>query len=193
MLFDGIARRALGQSAEDGSAGPVGLPVAKPSSRVKIGLALGGGAARGWAHIGVLRVLVDAGIPLDVISGCSIGAVVGGCHAAGKLDVLEVFARSLTRRRIMGLLDFHIGGSGLISGDRLRKLLELDLGSLRIEDLPVRFSTVATELGTGHEVWLTRGPLVKTLRASYALPGVFEPVRLQGRLLMDGALVIPFR
>jgi NTE family protein len=157
----------------------------------KIGLALGAGAARGWAHIGVLRVLERAGIVPDVIAGCSVGAVVGGCYAAGKLDEVEAFALSLDKRRVMGLLDFHIGGSGLIAGDRLRRLLERDLSEQRIEDLAVRFAAIATELGTGHEIWLTRGPLVEAMRASYALPGLFDPVRLGRRWLMDGALVNP--
>ena len=186
MLFDGLARRALGRSGEPPEREPD-----PPPRKLKIGLALGGGAARGWAHIGVLRVLEKAGIRPDVIAGCSIGAVVGGCYAAGKLDELEAFARSLTKRRIMGLLDFHLAGPGLIGGDRLRKLLEIDLGGRRLEDLPIRFATVATELETGHELWLTRGPMVEALRASYALPGVFDPVKLAGRWLMDGALVNP--
>jgi NTE family protein len=117
--------------------------------------------------------------------------VVGGCYAAGKLDEVEAFALSLDKRRVMGLLDFHIGGSGLIAGDRLRRLLERDLSEQRIEDLAVRFAAIATELGTGHEIWLTRGPLVEAMRASYALPGLFDPVRLGRRWLMDGALVNP--
>lgn len=186
MLFDGLVRRASQSPAEAGAA-----PVKPPPPRPRIGLALGGGAARGWAHIGVLRVLDEAGLKPDVIAGCSIGAVVGGCYAAGKLSELEAFARALTQRRIMGLLDFHITGSGLIGGNRLRKLLEMDLGELRIESLPIRFATVATELSSGHEIWLTRGPLVEALGASYALPGVFDPVRINGRWLMDGALVNP--
>ncbi len=186
MLFDGFARRAFGGSSDAGSA-----LVEAARRPLKIGLALGGGAARGWAHIGVLRVLAEAGLKPDIIAGCSIGAVVGGCYAAGRLDELEYFARALTRRRIMGLLDFHITGSGLIGGDRLRKLLNIDLGESRIETLPIRFATVATELNSGHEIWLTRGPLVEALGASYALPGVFDPVRIGGRWLMDGALVNP--
>nr|WP_244470613.1 patatin-like phospholipase family protein [Microvirga massiliensis] len=165
------------------------LPDSKP--KVRIGLALGGGAARGWSHIGVLRVLTGAGILPDVIAGCSIGAVVGGCYAASKLDELEAFATSLTKRRVMGLLDFHISGSGLIAGSRLQRLLERDLADLRIEDLPMRFGMVATELVTGHEIWLTRGPLVPAMRASYSLPGIFDPIFLGGRWLMDGALVNP--
>lgn len=166
------------------------LPPVAPK-RLKIGLALGGGAARGWSHIGVLRVLIREGILPDIIAGCSIGAVVGGCYAAGKLDEIEEFARSLTKRRIMGLLDFHIRGSGLIAGDRLRRLLEQNLTGLRMEQLPIRLGAVATELGTGHEIWLTKGSVVEAMCASYALPGVFDPVRLGGRWLMDGALVNP--
>ena len=162
-----------------------------PELRPRLGLALGGGVARGWAHLGILRVLMREGLNPNVITGTSIGAVVGGCYASNKLDELETFARSLSRRRLMGLLDFSIGGSGLIGGDRLRRLLESNLGATRIEELPARFAAVATELGTGHEIWLTRGPLIDALRASYALPGIFNPVKLGGRWLMDGALVNP--
>ena len=190
MLWDGIARRAFG-SGDEGGETVNHVPAERDSRKLKIGLALGGGAARGWSHIGVMRVLEREGIVPDVIAGCSIGAVVGGCYAASRLDELEAFALSLTKRRVMGLLDFHISGSGLISGDRLKRLLERDLGTSRVEALPLRFATVATELGTGHEIWLTRGPLVETMRASYALPGVFDPVKLGGRWLMDGALVNP--
>ena len=185
MFFDGFAKRAFGLTGDLAD-----LPHPTPSAP-KIGLALGGGVARGWAHIGVLRVLAEAGLKLDVITGCSIGAVIGGCFAAGKLDAMEEFARSLTKRRIMGLLDFQFAGSGLIGGDRLRQLLDLHLGEIAVEDLPIRFATVATELATGHELWLTKGPLVRALRASYALPGVFDPVAIGGRWLMDGALVNP--
>lgn len=187
MLFEGIARRALGYAGETwGSA-----PVEGTGRRLRIGLALGGGAARGWSHIGVLQVLDEAGIRPDIIAGCSIGSVVGGCYAAGKLKELETFARSLTKRRIMGLLDFHMSGSGLIAGDKLRRLLAMDLGDRSVEELPLRFGCVATELTTGHEIWLTRGRLVDAMNASYALPGVFDPVRIGGRWLMDGALVNP--
>jgi NTE family protein len=191
MLWDGIARRALGLGGANLDEAIQPPAVGVPNRRLKLGLALGGGAARGWSHIGVMRVLEREGIVPDVIAGSSVGAVVGGCYAAGKLDEVEAFARSLTKRRVMGLLDFHISGSGLIGGDRLRRLLERDLGPMRVEDLPIRFATIATELGTGHEIWLTRGPLVAAMRASYALPGILDPVRLGGRWLMDGALVNP--
>ncbi|MFN0218159.1 MAG: patatin-like phospholipase family protein [Hyphomicrobium sp.] len=158
---------------------------------VKIGLALGGGAARGWAHIGVLRALNEAGIKPDIIAGTSIGAVAGGCYASGRLDDLEKFARELTPRRIFGYLDFNLAGNGLITGQRLCERLDQNLGDQKIEDLPTRFTAVATEIGTGHEHWLSRGRLVDAVRASYALPGVFKPVRIGGKWLFDGALVNP--
>lgn len=157
----------------------------------KIGLALGGGAARGWTHIGVLRALEAAGIRPDIIAGTSIGAVVGGCYAAGHLDQLEYFARELTVRRVFGYLDFNFAGTGLISGQKLCERLETHLTGMTIDELPRRFTAVATEIGTGHEVWLSRGPLVNAMRASYALPGIFRPVKIDGRWLFDGALVNP--
>ena len=160
-------------------------------TRPRIGLALGAGAARGWAHIGALRELAAMGLVPDVVVGSSIGALVGGCFAAGRLDELEAFARSLNKRRVFGLLDFSFSGAGLIGGDRLRVRLEESIGATRIEDLPVRFAGVATELSTGHEVWLRRGSLIDAMRASYALPGVFEPVRIGRRWLIDGAVVNP--
>lgn len=161
------------------------------SGKLKIGLALGGGAARGWAHIGVLRALHKAGIKPDIIAGTSIGAVVGACEIAGQLDELETFARDLTRRRVLGFLDFNLSGTGLITGHRLGERLRQQLGNTAIEELPRRFTAVATEIGTGHEVWLSRGNLVDAVRASYALPGVFRPVKVDGRWLFDGALVNP--
>ena len=156
-----------------------------------IALALGGGAARGWAHIGVLRALDEGGIPVSMIAGTSIGALVGGCYLAGKLDELEAFALSLTRRGMMRFLDFRFGSSGLIGGMKLSKRLAEDLEGQTVEDLGRRLICVATEARTGHEVWIDSGSLVLAMRASYALPGVFEPVACGGRTLMDGALVNP--
>lgn len=160
-------------------------------ARTKIGLALGGGAARGWAHIGVLRALQEAGIVPDIVAGTSIGAVVGGCYVAEKLDALEEFARELTRRKVFGYLDFNLSGSGLITGQRLCRKLEEQLGDCTIETLSRPFTAVATEIGSGHEVWLSRGHLVSAMRASYALPGIFKPVNISKRWLFDGALVNP--
>lgn len=156
-----------------------------------IGLALGAGAARGWSHIGVLRELADQGIVPDVVAGTSIGAVVGGCYAAGALDAIENFARSLTKRRVFTLMDLSFSGASLITGERLKGALEQELGEKLIEELSIPFAAVATEVGTGHEVWLQRGKLSTAVRASYALPGIFEPVRVGDRWLFDGALVNP--
>jgi NTE family protein len=156
-----------------------------------IGLVLGSGAARGFAHIGVMRALQAHGIKPDIIVGTSMGALVGGCYATDQLDTLEDWARSLTMRRIIGYLDVRIGGSGLIGGGRLANRLQESIGETTIEDLPLRFAAIATEIGTGHEVWLTRGSLSLAVRASYALPGIFAPVHLGGRWLVDGALVNP--
>lgn len=159
--------------------------------KAKLALALGGGAARGWAHIGVLRALDESGIEVGMIAGTSIGALVGGCYLAGKLDELETFARSLTMRRIAGFLDLTIGGAGLLGGLRLTKRMQEHLDGLNVEDLDRPFVSVATELHSGHEVWISSGSLITALRASYALPGIFEPIKCNNRTLVDGALVNP--
>jgi NTE family protein len=160
-------------------------------ARPLIGIALGGGAARGWAHIGVLKALVEAGLEPDIVAGTSIGAVAGACYVTGRLDALEEFAANLTRRRVFGFLDFNFAGSGLITGQRLSSRLEAHLQDFCIEKLKRKFVAVATELGTGHEVWLNKGSLVNALKASFALPGIFRPVKINGRWLIDGALVNP--
>jgi NTE family protein len=160
-------------------------------ARPTIGIALGGGAARGWAHIGVLKALVEAGLQPDIVAGTSIGAVAGACYVTGRLDTLEDFAGSLTRRRVFGFMDFNFAGSGLITGQRLSNRLDNHLKDFIIERLDRKFVAVATELGTGHEVWLNKGSLVNALRASFALPGIFRPVKINGRWLIDGALVNP--
>ncbi|HET8546156.1 MAG TPA: patatin-like phospholipase family protein [Pseudolabrys sp.] len=159
--------------------------------RPTIGLALGGGAARGFAHIGVIRALEAHGIVPDVIVGTSIGAVVGGCYAAKEMDNLDRWARTLTVRGVLSYLDISLSGSGLIGGGHLAAQLETGLKESRVEDLPIRFAAIATEFNTGHEIWLTRGRLSDALRASYSLPGIFPPVLIGGRWLVDGALVNP--
>ena len=151
------------------------------TARPTIGIALGGGAARGWAHIGVLKSLIAAGLEPDIVAGTSIGAVAGACFVTGRLNALEDFACGLTRRRIFGFLDFNFAGSGLITGQRLSTRLEQHLQQFNIEQLERRFVAVATELGTGHEVWLNKGSLVNALKASFALPGIFRPVQINGR------------
>lgn len=191
--FNPHGRRASKQPAPPEAAAEVEIapPQSAAPPRPKIGLALGGGVARGWAHIGVLRALKRLGIEPDIIAGASVGALVGAVHLAGKLDTLETWARSLTRRRMIGYLDVRLGGSGILGGQRLARLLRDHLDDLHIEDLPKRFVAVCTELATGHEIWLQDGPLTDALRASYALPGVFAPVKNRNRWLIDGALVNP--
>jgi len=152
---------------------------------------MGSGVGRGWAHIGVLRGLEKAGIEVDVVAGTSIGALVAGVHLAGHLDALESWALGLNRMRIMRYLDLSMQSGGIIGGRRLGRLLSENLGDLSIEHLPKPFIAVATELATGHEIWLRQGTLVEALRASYALPGIFPPVEIEDHALVDGALVNP--
>ncbi|HEY0303256.1 MAG TPA: patatin-like phospholipase family protein [Rhizomicrobium sp.] len=159
--------------------------------RPVIGLALGGGAARGFAHIGIIKALIAHGIRPNVVVGTSIGAVVGGAYAAGHLDTLEDWARSLQPRSVLSYLDIRLNGSGLIGGSKLAAELEAAMAQVLIEDLPIKYATVATEVRTGHEIWLTHGRLVEAMRASYALPGIFAPVLVGDRWLVDGALVNP--
>ena len=160
-------------------------------TRPPLGLALGGGVARGWAHIGAIRALLEAGIKPDIITGTSIGAVVGGAYLSGKLDVLEDWARKLNRRRMMSYMDVRWGGSGFMRGERLARVLNHYMGDVRIEELDRKFIAVACDLRTGYEVWLQKGLIVPAIRASYALPGAFEPIEIDGRHMIDGALVNP--
>jgi NTE family protein len=187
-LFQSLLRRSRNGDRSAEATPESNSPIVE---RPTIGLALGGGAARGFAHIGVLRTLLARNIVPDVIVGTSIGAVVGGCYASGQLDTLEDWARQLTKRGILGYLDVSFSGAGLIGGNRLANRLDEAIGETLIDKLPVRFAAITTEVGTGHEIWLTRGRMVEALRASYALPGIFPPVRLGGRWLVDGALVNP--
>ena len=159
--------------------------------KTSIGLALGGGAARGLAHIGVLEALSEAGLEPQIVAGTSIGAIAGGFYAAGRLCELHSLARGLTLRQILRYLDVNLAGSSLMTGKRLEKTLGSHIGDLKIEDLPKKFVAVATELGSGQEVWLNKGSLAAALRASYALPGILKPIRIGDRWLMDGALVNP--
>ncbi|HEX7008164.1 MAG TPA: patatin-like phospholipase family protein [Alphaproteobacteria bacterium] len=166
-------------------------PTIDHAGPARIGLALGSGAARGWAHIGVLRALARAGIKPDIIAGTSMGALVGGVELCGHLDTLSEWSMSLNRKRIFGYLDLGIASGGLLGGKPLVELMTEHIGDQRIEDLPVRFVAVVTDLVTGHEVWLRRGPIVESIHAAIALPGLFAPVNLGGRWYVDGALVNP--
>ena len=162
-----------------------------PSKRPRIGLALGSGGARGWAHVGVLRALDAAGVKPDVVAGTSIGALIAGVHLAGYLPTLEAWARSLTRPRLLAYLDPRMSGGGLIGGQRMLAFMTRYFGDLEVEELPVPFVAVTTDLRTGHEVWLQEGRLAEVLRTAISLPGLFTPVRRERQWLVDGALVNP--
>jgi NTE family protein len=181
----------MGRGKTEGSNGSPGKVGLSQTRRPVVGLALGGGAARGFAHVGILRTLASHGIVPDIVVGTSIGAVVGGAYAAGHLDDFEGWARGLQPRNIFGYLDIRLNGSGLIGGEKLASQLESSIGATMIEDLPVKFASVATEVRTGHEIWLTHGRLTDAMRASYALPGIFSPILIGDRWLVDGALVNP--
>lgn len=156
-----------------------------------IGIALGSGVARGWGHIGVLRVLESEGIVPDIFCGSSIGAVVGAVYLAGHLPALEEWARKITKMRLSRLFDFEFGQGGIIAGRRLLQAFEPSLLETAIDQLPKPFVCVATDLNTGHEVWLRSGLVIDAVRASYAVPGIFPPVAMGDRWLVDGALVNP--
>ncbi|PCI88649.1 MAG: NTE family protein rssA [Hyphomicrobiales bacterium] len=162
----------------------------KPTNHPLIAFALGGGAAKGWAHIGMLSYLDEAGIKPELICGTSMGAVAGACYAAGKLDELKEFAFSMTKRRMFSFMDVRLGG-GIIKGSHLVTELSKYFGDMHIEDLNIPFVAIATELATGHEIWLRDGKIVPAMRASFAMPGVFSPLDIDGRWLTDGALVNP--
>jgi len=156
----------------------------------KIGLALGGGSARGWAHIGVIRTLAEAGIVPDIVCGTSIGALVGAAYVDGDLDRLEQWTKSLTLQTVVGFLDFSLGG-GLIKGEKLIEFFRSQFVDVPISELPLPFAAVATDLQTGREVWLQEGMVSDAVRSSIALPGLFTPVEHEGRWLVDGGLVNP--
>jgi len=162
-----------------------------PPDHRKVGLVLSSGVARGWAHIGAIRALTRIGVPFDIVAGCSAGALVGGCYLAGQLDWLEKWALALNRRKVIGYLDLNLGRGGVIKGAKIVTELRRLLGPLRIEDLHVPFIAVATDLVTGHEVWLQTGDLAEAVRASFSLPGLFPPMEIDKRWLADGALVDP--
>jgi NTE family protein len=160
-------------------------------ARPRIGLALGSGSARGWAHIGVIDALVEAGITPDVICGSSMGALVGAAHVAGRLGPLKAWAEGATWRRIAGLTDLRFTGGGLVSGRQIMAFLrDLDI-SAPIESYAIQYAAVATELATGREIWLQSGLIHEAVRASIALPGIFSPVLANGKWLLDGGLSNP--
>jgi NTE family protein len=156
----------------------------------RIGLALGSGAARGWAHVGVIQALEEAGIRPEIVCGSSSGALVGALYVAGRLEALERWGRQLDWRQVLSYFDLSLHG-GLIRARRLVEFLTAELAGRTIESLERTFGAVATDLATGREIWLREGPLVESLRAAIALPGFITPVRVDGRWLVDGGLVNP--
>lgn len=161
-----------------------------PARPLRIGLALGSGSARGWAHVGVIRALESAGISPAIVCGTSIGALVGAAYAAGRIDGFEAWMKALTWQSVLGLMDFRMSG-GLIQGSKLVDFFRSRFEDHGIAQLPKPFGCVATELTTGREVWLREGPVVDAVRASIALPGLLSPVVRDERLLVDGGLVNP--
>lgn len=159
-------------------------------TRPRLGIALGSGSARGWAHIGVLRALQEAGLEPDVVCGTSIGAFVGAAYASGDLDKLEAWAGGLGRRDVLGFFDVGLGG-GLIKGEKLLDFAAATFLDNDFADLERAFACVATDLATGREIWLRQGSVAAAVRASIALPGLFSPQLLDERFLVDGGLVNP--
>ena len=157
----------------------------------KIGLALGSGSARGWAHIGVIEALTEAGVEIDCVAGTSIGAVVGAVFASGNLDSLKEVVLQFDWKQILGFLDVVFPKSGLIDGKKVTDFLRHHMQEKAIGDLATPFCAVSTNLADGQEVVISKGDLIEAVRASISLPGIFTPVKKDGMVLIDGGLVDP--
>lgn len=156
-----------------------------------VSLVLGSGGARGLAHIGVIHVLEERGYEIRSISGCSVGALVGGVYAAGKLSEYENWVKNLTKFDMVNLMDIAWVGGGLVKGDKIINRMRDLVGDRQIEDLPIPFTAVATELESGREVWLNTGSLFDAIRSSCSLPIFFTPAKYRERMLVDGGVVNP--
>lgn len=161
------------------------------NGRRKLGLVLGAGAARGWAHIGVLRGLSELGMQPDIVCGCSSGALVGAAYVTGRLDALEEQVSALTFKQIVGRLDVSFAGGGLLEGRSIVDFFREVIADVAIETVRPAFGAVATDLDSGREIWLTSDSIIDAVRASIALPGLVVPFRIRDRWLVDGALVDP--
>lgn len=157
----------------------------------EVSLVLGSGGARGLAHIGVIRWLEEHDYQIKSISGCSIGAAVGGIYAAGKLDEFEQWVRAIRRLDIISLLDIAWGTNGLVKGDKIIGTLIDLVGDRNIEDLPVSFTAVAADVTGEKEIWLKKGSLFDAIRASISLPMFFTPFSIGGVDLIDGGVLNP--
>lgn len=160
-------------------------------SEVKVALALGSGAARGWAHIGVIKALEEMGVRINMVAGTSIGSLVGAGYASGRLAEIEQWVLGMNRWEVFNLLDFGFNHGGIIGGEKVFNRAREEFGQRNIEDLPVTYGAVATDLYSGREIWLRKGDLYDVSRASCAMPGVLSPKSLDGRWLIDGGLVNP--
>lgn len=167
------------------------MPNDRSNDSRTVSLVLGSGGARGLAHIGAIRALEERGFCIESIAGSSMGAVIGGMHAAGKLDDYAQWVTKLEQSDVLKLVDWTLSGGGLIRGDRIIKRLKDMAGEARIEDLPIDFTAVAVDIEHGREIWLSKGPLFDAIRGSIAIPGLFTPHRYQGRLLVDGGILNP--
>ncbi|MFQ6047599.1 MAG: patatin-like phospholipase family protein [Gemmatimonadales bacterium] len=156
-----------------------------------VGLALGSGSARGWAHIGVIRALMEAGLSVHCIAGTSIGAAVGAVFASGELDALEDMALRLDWKQVASFFDAVLPKSGLIDGKKVSEFIRAHVKETRIERLPIPYCAVATDLETGEEVAIREGDIIEAVRASFSIPAILTPVRWNGRILVDGGLVNP--
>jgi NTE family protein len=163
----------------------------EPAPGRRVALALGSGGARGYAHIGVIHELQDRGYQIVGIAGSSMGALVGGLQAAERLDEFADWARSLTQRSILRLLDPSITAAGVLRAEKILDAVRDILGAATIEELPIPYTAVATDLLAGKSVWLQRGPVDEAIRASIAIPGVIAPHVIDGRLLADGGILDP--
>lgn len=158
---------------------------------LKVSLVLGSGGARGLAHIGIIRWLEENNYKIQSISGSSIGALIGGLYATGKLDDFENWLSKLSKSDILALFDIAWDSTGLIKGDKLQTVLKDLIGTPKIEELPIPFTAVATDINNEKEVWLQTGDLLKAMRASYSLPMIFTPVQYKGLTLIDGGVLSP--
>lgn len=156
-----------------------------------VSLVLGSGGARGMAHIGIIRCLEDKGYRITNIAGASIGALIGGFYAAGKLDKYQGWVTALDRRDVLRLLDLSFDGGGLFKGDKIMAVLRRLIGDAQIEDLPIEFTAVAVDIERQREVWFTEGSLFEAIRASIAIPSVFKPHFYRNMMLVDGGVLNP--
>lgn len=157
----------------------------------KIGLALGSGSARGWAHIGMIQALAERDVRVDYVAGTSIGALVGAFFAAGRIDTLKEFALNLDRKQILCFFDIVLPKSGLVDGNKVADFIGSYMKEMNIEDLSLPFCAVSTDISTGREVLIREGDIIEAVRASISVPGIFTPVRKNGAVLVDGGLVNP--